>query len=74
MQRASEIHLPRLRDVRRAQFMTETELSERTGVSRQTINRIEAGQMATRFATARKIAEALGVPPSALAESIGGCS
>ncbi len=53
--------LVRLREVRESQFLTQGELAERSGVSRQTINRLEGGEIEPRFKTIRQLAQALGV-------------
>ena len=58
--------LPRLRSLRNAKLMTQGDLSERSGVSRQTINRIEQGELEARFKTVRDLADALNVRPSQL--------
>ncbi len=53
-------------DIRRLRFgadeMTQAELGERVGVTRQTINAIERGKYAPSLDIAFLIAEALGVP------------
>lgn len=53
-------------DLRRLRFladeMTQAELGERVGVTRQTINAIERGKYAPSLDVAFLIAEALGVP------------
>jgi transcriptional regulator with XRE-family HTH domain len=58
--------LPRLRAVRVARALSQAELAERAGVSRVAITRLERGDVDARFATIRKLAEALGVEPSDL--------
>ena len=58
--------LVRLREVRESQFLTQGELAERSGVSRQTINRLEGGEIEPRFKTIRQLAQALGVEPRRL--------
>ena len=58
--------LTRLREVRESNFLTQGELAERSGVSRQTINRIEQGEIEPRFRTIRQLATALGVEPREL--------
>jgi transcriptional regulator with XRE-family HTH domain len=55
--------LPRLRAVRIARALAQAELAERSGVSRVAITRLEHGDVNARFATIRKLAEALGVEP-----------
>lgn len=58
----------RLRQVRERLFVTQEELSERTGLSRATISRIESGLQRPRISTVRKLADALGVPPDDLVD------
>jgi transcriptional regulator with XRE-family HTH domain len=58
--------LTRLHQLREDHFLTQGELAERSGVSRQTINRIEQGEIEPRFRTIRQIAAALGVEPREL--------
>lgn len=59
--------LERLRRIRESRFMTQAELADKSGVSRQTINRLEHGEIDARFKTMRQLAETLGVQPGALA-------
>lgn len=58
--------LPRLRAVRIARALSQAELGERSGVSRVAITRLEHGDVDARFATIRRLAEALGVEPKDL--------
>ena len=58
--------LERLRQMRESHFLTQGELAERSGVSRQTINRLEQGEIEARMKTMRELAAALGVRPGAL--------
>lgn len=58
--------LPRLRAVRIARALSQAELAQRSGVSRVSITRLESGEVDARFATIRKLAEALGVEPREL--------
>jgi transcriptional regulator with XRE-family HTH domain len=46
--------------------MSQRELSRRTGLARETIRRCERGQGATHLATAKLIANELGLPLGAL--------
>ncbi len=55
--------LPRLRTVRIARALSQAELAQRSGVSRVSITRLESGDVDARFATIRKLAEALDVAP-----------
>jgi transcriptional regulator with XRE-family HTH domain len=57
----------RLRTLRMARVLTQEALAEKSGVSKATIIRLEAGKMAARFSTIHKLAHALGVAPEELA-------
>lgn len=57
-----------LRRVREQKFVTQQELSERTGITEATISRIENGLHQPRMSTVRRLAEGLGVLPEALVE------
>ncbi len=59
--------LPRLRAVRESKLLNQDELAEKAGVSRATIQRLEAGFEA-RIPTVRKLAAALSVEPAELME------
>jgi transcriptional regulator with XRE-family HTH domain len=59
-------NLPRLRAVRIARALSQAELAERSGVSRVAITRLERGDVDARFATIRKLADALGCRPQDL--------
>jgi transcriptional regulator with XRE-family HTH domain len=62
-----------LRKARAAANLTQSELSERSGVARPTISNIEAGVHRTvRLETLEKLAEALDCPISALTGEMGG--
>jgi transcriptional regulator with XRE-family HTH domain len=54
------------RAVRIARAFSQAELGERSGVSRVAITRLEHGDIDARFATIRRLAEALNVEPSDL--------
>ncbi|MFC0005476.1 helix-turn-helix domain-containing protein [Micromonospora siamensis] len=56
----------RLRAMRLARFLTQHDLSERSGLGRATIARIEAGVTAPRMRTVRALAQALDVAPGEL--------
>jgi transcriptional regulator with XRE-family HTH domain len=61
-----------LKELRRIALLTSPELAEKAGVSPATIWRIESGATKTlRISTARKIANALGVQASEIAEFVG---
>lgn len=55
-----------VRQHRRAQRLTLEELAAATGLSRETIGKIERGAAAPLFETAEKIASALGLHPTSL--------
>lgn len=61
--------LPRLRTERLAKGLTQGELSEVSGVHRDTIQKLEAGQRPARPATIKKLAAALGVGTEMLAKN-----
>ena len=55
-----------LREFRLERAMTQAELAEKAGLRVTTISRLENGEHPARVTTVRKLAEALGVEPSAL--------
>ena len=60
--------MPSLRELRAARLLSVRALAEQASVSPRTIVQIEAGRLAPRFVTMRKIATALGVEPSEVSE------
>ncbi|HEV2108521.1 MAG TPA: helix-turn-helix transcriptional regulator [Thermomicrobiales bacterium] len=58
----------RLREVRERLFVTQAELSERTGIAEATLSRLENGIQRPRISTVRKIAEGLGVATEELVD------
>lgn len=60
-----------LRELRRAKVLSQRELASRAKVSQKTIVDIETGKIRPHPSTLRKLAEALGVDPEALAEHLG---
>ena len=58
--------MERLRELRRERVLSLRELEERSGVSYNTIWRIEDGRQGAHPRTVRKLADALGVDPSEL--------
>ncbi len=56
----------RLRELRRRRVLTLRELEEESGVSYNTIWRLENGYRQARPSTIRKLARALGVDPAEL--------
>ncbi len=61
-----EVNVERLKALRRNRVLSLRELEERSGVSYNTIWRIEDGRQGAHPRTVRKLAEALGVQPSEL--------
>jgi transcriptional regulator with XRE-family HTH domain len=61
-----EVDVERLMELRRERVLSLRELEERSGVSYNTIWRIEDGRQGAHPRTVRKLAEALGVKPSEL--------
>ena len=58
--------MQRLKELRREQVLSLRELEERSGVSYNTIWRLEDARQGAHPRTVRKLAEALGVQPSEL--------
>jgi transcriptional regulator with XRE-family HTH domain len=65
------VRLTQLRAIRERKALTQDELAEKAGVSRQTVLKIEGG-LEPRPKTVRKLAAALGVEPADLMEPLGG--
>ncbi len=63
--------MERLRELRRERALALRELGELSGVSLQTIWRIEAGRQGAHPRTIRKLAQALGVEPTELVKGGG---
>jgi len=61
-----EVNVERLRELREERALSMRELAERSGVTHQTIYRIENGQRKAQPRTVRHLAEALGVAPREL--------
>jgi len=61
-----EVNVERLKELRRERVLSLRELEERSGVSYNSIWRIEDGRQGAHPRTVRKLAEALGVKPSEL--------
>jgi transcriptional regulator with XRE-family HTH domain len=59
----------RVRRLREEQALTQVELAEKSGVSISTVARLEQTSWPVRAGTIRKLARALGVPPTALTRS-----
>jgi len=58
-----EVNVERLKELRREQVLSLRELEEKSGVSYNTIWRIEDGRQGAHPRTIRKLADALGVDP-----------
>jgi transcriptional regulator with XRE-family HTH domain len=61
-----EVNVERLKELRRERVLSLRELEERSGVSYNTIWRIEDGRQGAHPRTIRELADALGVQPSEL--------
>jgi transcriptional regulator with XRE-family HTH domain len=61
-----EVNVQKLRELRRRRVLTLRELEEESGVSYNTVWRIENGYRQARPSTIRKLAMALGVEPAEL--------
>ena len=61
-----EVNVERLKELRRERVLSLRELEERSGVSYNTIWRLEDGRQGAHPKTLRKLADALGVQPSEL--------
>jgi transcriptional regulator with XRE-family HTH domain len=61
-----EVNVERLKELRKDQVLSLRELEEKSGVSYNTIWRIEAGRQGAHPRTIRKLADALGVRASEL--------
>ena len=66
MQMSFDINGQRLRQLRVEQALTLRALAERSGVSYDTINKVELGQRPARLSTIRKLADTLSVEPREL--------
>jgi transcriptional regulator with XRE-family HTH domain len=61
-----EVNVERLRELRRKKVLSTRELEEMSGVSYNTIWRLENGKTGAHPRTIRRIAEVLGVDPAEL--------
>jgi len=61
-----EVNVERLKELRRERVFSLRDLEEKSGVSYNTIWRIEDGRQGAQPRTIRKLAQALGVDPSEL--------
>jgi DNA-binding XRE family transcriptional regulator len=69
--RSMEVDTERLKELRRRRVLSMRELEELSGVSHNTIWRIESGRQGAHPRTVRKLAEALGVAPNELIQERG---
>jgi transcriptional regulator with XRE-family HTH domain len=60
------VQVPGLKAARERALLTQVELATRAETSALTISRLETGRQAARFATIRKLAQALDVEPGVL--------
>lgn len=56
-----------IREARERAVLNQGELAQAAGISRSSLSMIENGHKQPRMTTIRKIAQALGLPPSELA-------
>lgn len=61
----------RLKELRERALLTQAELGEAAGVSRDQVSRIERDEVDPRFSTIRKLAQALQVDPRELTQQDG---
>ena len=61
-----EVNVERLKELRRERVLSLRELEEKSGVSYNTIWRLQDARQGAHPKTLRKLAEALGVQPSEL--------
>jgi transcriptional regulator with XRE-family HTH domain len=61
-----EVNVQRLKELRRERVLSLRELEEKSGVSYNTIWRLEDGRQGAHPRTVRRLAEALGVEPKEL--------
>ena len=66
-----EVNVERLKELRREKVLSLRDLEERSGVSYNTIWRIEDGRQGAQPRTVRKLAEALDVKPHELLKGEG---
>jgi XRE family transcriptional regulator, regulator of sulfur utilization len=66
MRMSFDVNGHRLRQLRVERALTLRALAERSGVSYDTINKLELGQRPARLSTIRKLADTLGVEPREL--------
>ena len=59
----------RVRDERVKRFWTQERLASTAGISQKALSKIENDEVEPRFSTILKLAEALGIEPSKLADT-----
>ncbi len=67
----SALVVRRVRQIREARGLTQTDLGERAGIAPAEISRLERGRRVPRVDTLGRIAEALGVAPASFFEVDG---
>lgn len=65
---SASLALMALRELRQARVLTQKELADLAGISTKTLNDVERFRVRAQPKTLRKLAAALGVPVTALAE------
>ncbi|MDP9458628.1 MAG: helix-turn-helix domain-containing protein [Actinomycetota bacterium] len=68
----TEVDVGKLKELRRRRVLTLHELGERSGISYNTVWRLENGKTGAQPRTIRKLAAALGVEPEELVRVGGG--
>jgi transcriptional regulator with XRE-family HTH domain len=71
MNRLLEVNGARLRQLRRERAWSQRDLAGHSGVSQDTITRLETGQREAQPRTMRRLAEALGTEPRELMKRSG---
>jgi transcriptional regulator with XRE-family HTH domain len=66
-----EVNVERLKELRRERVLSLRELEEKSGVSYNTIWRLEDGRQGAHPRTIRRLADALGVEPGQLIKEDG---
>lgn len=67
-QAPDSLDLMALKELREARVLTQRELANMAGISTKTLNDVERFRVRAHPKTLRKLAAALGVPPTTLAE------
>ena len=64
--RSRGLRLPGLKAIRMREFLSQRDLAKRSGLSRETVCRVEGGRRTAQMSTIQKLASALGVHPREL--------